>query len=170
MDYRVEKYNIFEMFSKQKALATAGNIDDYNCCTIGWGSLGNIWGKGTNIVTIYINPDRYTWKYCMEKEYFTVCFFPGEHKEDLQILGTKSGKDGDKIALTKLHPVDLKTGVGYREAELTFVCKKLYQGEFSRDGLDEKINNGIYKEWNPHYMFVGEIIDVIRGKKDEGNI
>ena len=161
MEYNEKAYKVFEMFSKQKALATAGNIDDYNCCTIGWGSLGNIWDRGTNIVTIYINPDRYTWKYCMEKDYFTVSFFPEEYMPDLRILGTKSGRDGDKVALTKLHPVALENGVDYEEATLTFVCRKLYQGEFEREGLADKINNGIYKDWHPHYMFVGEIIDVI---------
>ena len=161
MEYNEKAYKVFEMFSKQKALATAGNIDDYNCCTIGWGSLGNIWDRGTNIVTIYINPDRYTWKYCMEKDYFTVSFFPEEYMPDLRILGTKSGRDGDKVALTKLHPVTLENGVDYEEATLTFVCRKLYQGEFEREGLADKINNGIYKDWHPHYMFVGEIIDVI---------
>jgi len=161
MEYNEKAYKVFEMFSKQKALATAGNIDDYNCCTIGWGSLGNIWDRGTNIVTIYINPDRYTWKYCMEKDYFTVSFFPEEYMPDLRILGTKSGRDGDKVALTKLHPVALDNGVDYEEATLTFVCRKLYQGEFEREGLADKINNGIYKDWYPHYMFVGEIIDVI---------
>ncbi len=162
MDYTSEKYNVFEMFSKQKALATAGSIEDYNCCTIGWGSLGNIWGRGTNIVTIYINPDRYTWKYCMEKDYFTVSFFPKEYHDDLMILGTKSGRDGDKVALTKLTPYAVGPAVAYEEAELTFVCHKLFQGEFSREGLADEINTGIYADWNPHYMFVGEIIDVIR--------
>ena len=162
MDYTTEKYNVFEMFSKQKALATAGSIDDYNCCTIGWGSLGNIWTRGINIVTIYINPDRYTWQFCMEKDYFTVSFFPAEYHEDLMILGTKSGRDGDKVALTKLTPYQIGEAVAYEQAELTFICRKLYQGEFTRENLDESISNGIYKQWRPHYMFVGEIIDVIR--------
>ena len=161
MDYKEKEYKVFELFSKKKALATAGSIDDYNCCTIGWGSLGSIWNRGMDIVTIYINHDRYTWKYCMEKDCFTVSFFPEEYREDLQILGTKSGRDGDKLALTKLTPVAIDEAVGYKEAELTFVCKKLYEGEFSRVGLAEEINDGIYKNWEPHYMFVGKILKVI---------
>ncbi|MBQ6335033.1 MAG: flavin reductase [Erysipelotrichaceae bacterium] len=164
MDYTNKAYKVFEMFAKQKALATAGSIDDYNCCTIGWGSLGNIWDRGTNIVTININPDRYTWEYCMNKDTFSVCFFPEEYHDDLMILGTKSGRDGDKVALTKLHPISRNDAVIYEEAKLSFICKKLYQGEFAREGLADKINNGIYKAWRPHYMFVGEIIEVIGGE------
>ena len=72
MDYREKDYKVFELYSSGMALACAGSIDDYNCCTIGWGSLGNIWGHERGIVTIYINPDRYTWEFCMKKDYFTV--------------------------------------------------------------------------------------------------
>ena len=161
MDYREKDYKVFELYSSGMALACAGSIDDYNCCTIGWGSLGNIWGHERGIVTIYINPDRYTWEFCMKKDYFTVTFYDDEYRDDMRILGTKSGRDGDKVALTKLTPVALGEAVGFKEAKLTFVCKKLYQGEFQREGLADSINNGIYANWHPHYMFVGEIIEVI---------
>ena len=100
----------------------------------------------------------------MEKEIFTVSFFPPEYLEDLQLLGTKSGRDGDKVALTKLHPLAHNDAVIYKEASLTFICRKLYQAPFEREGLADKINNGIYKDWDPHYMFVGEIIEVLEGE------
>lgn len=48
----------------------------------------------------------------------------------------------------------------FEEADLTFVCRKLYQGEFHREGLADVINNGIYANWDPHWMFVGEVIEV----------
>lgn len=153
-----ENYRIFDMFSHQWALATAGDISHYNTCTIGWGSLGTIWGRPT--ATIYINPDRYTWDFLMEGDTFTVSFFPEEYREALQYLGSHSGRDEDKVATAGLTPVELEGGVTFREANLTFVCRKLFQGEFSRDGLADSINNGIYKNWRPHYMFVGEIIGV----------
>ena len=33
------------------------------------------------------------------------------------------------------------------------------QGEFQREGLADEINNGIYRNWRPHWMFVGEIVE-----------
>ena len=51
------------MFNKDWALVSAGDLDDFDTCTIGWGSLGDIWGginKGRPIVTVYVNPTRYT--------------------------------------------------------------------------------------------------------------
>ena len=50
-------------------------------------------------------------------------------------------------------------GVGFEEAELTFLCRKLYQGPFEREGLADVIGQGIYKNWQPHWMFVVEILE-----------
>lgn len=40
MEFRDKEYDVFRMLDKQWALATAGTLDDYDGCTIGWGSLG----------------------------------------------------------------------------------------------------------------------------------
>ena len=95
--------DVFHNFFPGNALVTAGNLDDYNTMTIGWGALGSIWGK--DAVTIYVRDSRYTLEYLRKCDYFTIDFFEGEHKKDLAILGSKSGRDGDKVALTSLTPV-----------------------------------------------------------------
>ena len=43
-NYKAKDYRVFEMFSEQWALVTAGTMERFNSCTLGWGSLGNIWG------------------------------------------------------------------------------------------------------------------------------
>ena len=40
--FEEESYKVFEMFKKDWALVTAGNMQDYNTCTVGWGSMGSI--------------------------------------------------------------------------------------------------------------------------------
>ena len=87
-------------------------------------------------------------------------FFPEQYRKALGYLGAKSGRDEDKVAAAGLTPKELAGGVTFEEANLTFVCRKLYQGEFQREGLADEINNGIYANWHPHWMFVGEIIEV----------
>ena len=151
-------YNIFEMFHDQWALATAGDLENYNTCTIGWGSLGTIWGR--SVVTVYVQPERLTWQYLKDSDIFTVDFFAPEYREALSYLGSHSGRDEDKVAAAGLTPKPLADGVTFEEANLTFVCKKLFQGPFSREGLADVINNGIYANWEPHWMFVGEVIAV----------
>jgi len=160
-DFEQKDYKVFDMFNNRWALATAGTEGRYNTCTIAWGSLGTIWGgpgKGRSIVTVYINPDRYTWEFMKESDTFTVSFFPDSFRQALGYLGSHSGRDSDKVAEAGLTPRTLAGGVTFEEAELTFVCHKLYQGPFEREGLADEINGGIYKSWNPHWMFVGEII------------
>ncbi len=156
-----KEYKVFDMFSNQWALVTAGTIDHYNTCTLGWGSLGTIWpggGRSGSIVTVYVNPQRYTWEYLKESDTFTVTFFPEKYREALEYLGSHSGRDGDKVAAAGLTPKELHGGVTFEEASLTFVCRKLYQGPFEREGLAEDIDQGVYKNWEPHWMFVGEIL------------
>ena len=161
--FETKDYKVFDMFNNQWALVTAGDPGHYNTCTIAWGSLGTIWGGpggGRSIVTVYVNPERYTYDFLKESDTFTVEFFPPEYRKALGYLGSHSGRDGDKVAAAGLTQKELAGGVTFEEANLTFVCRKLYQGEFQRDGLADEINHGIYENWDPHWMFVGEIIEV----------
>lgn len=161
MDYKNQKYDIFNMFEKRNALVTAGNSESFNGCTIGWGSLGTVWGRP--MATVYVNPARYTSEFLLREDYFTVSFFGDDHREDLNIMGTKSGRDCDKISLTKLTPVADENKVVYKEAELTFVCKKVYWGLFEGEHFDQSLNDRFYipRQLPPHYEFIGEIVDVI---------
>ena len=160
-DFELRDYKVFNMFKKQWALATAGKNGSFNTCTIAWGSLGSIWhGKdgAKPIVTVYINPDRYTHEFITGSEYFTVSFFPEQYREALDYLGTHSGRDGDKIAESGLTLITTDDYAVFEEANLTFICKKLYQAPFERSGMADEIDNGIYKNWTPHWMYIGEII------------
>ncbi|MBQ3375128.1 MAG: flavin reductase [Erysipelotrichaceae bacterium] len=163
-DIRQKEFKAFGMFKDQWALATAGTIDNFNTCTIGWGSIGTIWTRAAgNIVTIYVNPERYTWEFLMNNDYFTVSFFPEEYRKDLQYLGTHSGRDEDKVAKTKLTPVKAGESVSFKEAELTFVCKKIYAAQFDKDKMDPEVYQAVYgyRDWITHYEFIGTVVDVI---------
>lgn len=74
-------------------------------------------------------------------------------------------------AAAGLTPVAIGNGVTYAEANLTFLCRKLYQHTFSRDDLAPEVQAyyasmpDVYPDfhggWQPHIVFVGEIIDVL---------
>ena len=162
-EFETKDYKVCDMFNNRWAVVTAGDISHYNACTIAWGSLGTIWGganQGKPIVTIYINPDRYTWEFLKEHDTFTVAFLAPRYKRVLAYLGSVSGRDEKKIARSGLSPYEINGGVTYEEAELTFVARKIYQGPFQREGLADEINKGVYADWEPHWMFVGEIVEV----------
>lgn len=164
MEFKEKSYPVFELFNDHWALVTAGDIDDYNTMTIGWGSMGTIWGpphKGKSVLTVYVSPCRYTHEYLEKNEYFTVSFFPERYRRDLGILGSKSGRDGDKVALTELTPVAVEHGVDFAQAELSFVCKKLYAHQFEKDQVPQEVADWIYSRIPPHSMFIGEIVEAI---------
>lgn len=164
MDFTEKSYEVFRMFNDRWALATAGSPEHYNTMTIGWGTLGTIWGpphKGKPIVTIFVSPARYTHEYLEENDYFTVSFFPEEYRKDLALLGSRSGRDGDKVALTGLTPVPVEHGVDFAQSELTFVCRKLYAHQFEKEQVPREVADWIYTRVPPHTMFIGEVVDVI---------
>lgn len=174
-DFEEKEYKVFDMFNNQWALVTAGDIRQFNACTVSWGSLGNIWGrtgKSGSIITVYVHPARYTCEFLKENDMFTVSFFSPAYRKALAYIGSHSGRDEDKIKASGLTPIVMGTGVAYEEAELKFLCRKLYQHQFSKGDLAEDIqeyyaanpkayppdSNG---DWQPHWVFMGEITDVL---------
>ena len=71
----------------------------------------------------------------------------------------------------RLTPEPLGEGVGFAEASLTLLCRKLYQHPFEREALDPRVQD-YYKskpqvyppdeqgQWQPHWVFVGEILQI----------
>lgn len=164
IDFINREYDVFRMFNDQWALATAGNEGDYNTLTIGWGSLGSLWGppkNGRHTVTIYVSPARYSFAYLEKNDYFTVSFFPEAYRKDLGYLGSHSGRDGDKVANTSLTPFFLPEGVTFKEAELTFVCKKIYSDAFDGSRAPEDIRDRVYTRIPAHHFYIGEIVRVL---------
>ncbi len=149
----------FTIFDKKWALLTAGKENDFNTMTISWGGMGTLWSKP--VVTVYVKPIRYTYKFMEKNDYFTVSFYSDEYKKVLGVLGSKSGRDIDKMNSSGLTPEYLEHGMTFKEAQITLVLKKIYyqdldQTKFPKDAVDR-----YYKTEAPHRMYVGEVIDII---------
>lgn len=158
----MKEFNVsaFDCFDKGWAVLSAGNMDDYNCMTISWGSLGTLWRRP--VVTVYVRPSRYTWEYMEKNEFFTVSFFDGRCREDLTTLGTLSGREGDKVSKTSLTPEPVFTaGVTFKEAGRSLICRTIYRQELDRDSMCKEILEGFNIMEEPHYMYIGEVMDII---------
>lgn len=156
------RVNPFSCFDKDWALVTAGTLNSFNGMTISWGSMGTIWNKP--IVTVYVRPERYTWKFLNENDLFTVSFYPEECRDALMIMGQLSGRDGDKAAAAKLTPCEAGGSVSFREARLTIVCKKIYMNQLNREALPEEAKKMYRNGGQPHYLIMGEVLDVIKAQ------
>jgi flavin reductase (DIM6/NTAB) family NADH-FMN oxidoreductase RutF len=156
---------VFHLFDEQWLLLTAGDFAQgaFNTMTISWGSLGIIWGRP--FVQVVVRPTRYTHEFMERFGTFTVAAFPERCRRALNILGTKSGRAGDKIAEAGLTPVASAqvAAPGFAEAELVIECRKMYHSAFDpRHFLDPAIGSN-YPKKDYHTVYFGEIV-MIRGE------
>lgn len=151
--------NLCDKLNSEWALLTAGNKKKFNSMTVSWGSFGVLWFK--NVVTVYVRPERYTLEFLQKQDYFTISFYDKKYKKDLQILGTKSGRDTNKMEEISLTPKFLDNGITFNEASQTLVCKKLYVDQFDINKLDKQTKKQNYPTPQGHYVFIGEIEKIV---------
>ena len=151
--------DILTLFDKQWALVTAGDISDFNTMTISWGGMGTLWNKP--VCTVFVKPVRYTHEFMEANDYFTVSFFEEKYRKALGILGSKSGRDCDKVEESHLTPVRIGENiVGFAQAFRTLVCRKIYWQELDAANMPEAVRETYYTEEAPHTMYVGEIVGI----------
>ncbi len=151
--------NIFEQYDKKWALLTAGDKDKFNTMTISWGGLGTLWNKP--VATVYVRTSRYTNEFMKDNEYFTVSFYPEECKKTLGVLGSKSGRDMDKIHESGLTPKEVENGITFEEAEVTLVCRKLICQRLEPDNMIPEIAKQFYENEAQHDMYIGEVVGIL---------
>lgn len=156
---REVKENFVSMISDQWALLAAGKMDNYNMMTVSWGGIGELWGK--DVCFVFVRPQRYTFEYMEQNEYFTLSFYGGEYKKELGICGSKSGRDTDKTTLTGFEPVEIGDSVSLKQAKITVLLRKIAYQDMNPDGFlaPEIMSN--YAASDFHRTYVGEIIKVI---------
>jgi flavin reductase (DIM6/NTAB) family NADH-FMN oxidoreductase RutF len=142
------------------ALLTAGERDDWNTMTIAWGSLGDLWWRP--VVDVYVVPSRYTYEFMERHDWFTVSFFPPQYRQDLELLGSVSGRDGDKVAQTGLTPAYLEHGVSFEQADTVLVCRKIYEQPLDPKAIPAEVMAKTYATMGTHTLFVGEITSVLK--------
>ena len=154
----INELKIDELIS-EGCLVTAGTIDNFNTMTIGWGMIGTIWRKKTFIV--YVKPCRYTYSFMEKNDYFTVSFYDKKFKKEMGYLGSKSGKDCNKVEDVGFHPIAIGNSVSFEEAKYTIVCKKYYYTDINKDNVLPEDINRYYLTEDVHRVYYGEILEII---------
>ena len=151
--------NPFTCFDRDWAIVTAGSPEHFNGMTISWGSMGTIWGKP--VVSVYVRPDRYTWRFLKENDYFTVSFYPEECRNALELMGTLSGRDGDKAAKAGLTPKPIGESMTFAEASRTILCKKIYMHPLELDAVPPEAKRIYRNGIRPHELIMGEVVEIV---------
>jgi flavin reductase (DIM6/NTAB) family NADH-FMN oxidoreductase RutF len=154
--------DIFQLFDDRWFLLTAGDFQEgsFNTMTVSWGSLGIMWNKP--IAHVVVRPSRHTWRFIEQYESFTLCAFPDRYHDALSLLGTRSGRDGDKIAAAGLIPCPASRVLApaFEEADLVIECRKIYWHDFDPARfLDPSIERN-YPGSDYHRSYYGEILAI----------
>lgn len=152
--------NVFSLLEDQWTLISAGNEQKYNSMTASWGGLGVLFHKP--VATIYVRPQRYTYEFIERQDYFTLSFLGEEHRDALRLLGSKSGRDSDKLRDSGLTRCMAGEQAPYfAEAELVLVCRKLYAQDFDpRSFIDPSLHD-FYEKKDYHRMYIAEITQAL---------
>ncbi len=148
------------LWDKGWFLLTAGDLEqgDFNSMTVSWGALGTLWHRPFALVVV--RPSRYTYGFTERYDSFTLCAFGEAHRDALQLMGTRSGRDLDKVAATGLTPVAASAVAApiYDEAELVLECRKLYWDDLEPSHF---LDPAIAKEYpgrDYHRAYIGQIV------------
>lgn len=149
-------------WAQQRLLLTAGdfNAGHFNCMTVGWGSLGTMWGKP--FAQVVVRPTRYTYQFMERYPTFTLCGFPNQYQRALEQLGTLSGRDGDKIAVAGLTPVAALqvAAPAFAEADMVIECRKMYWDDLSPEHFLEPDIDSHYPRKDYHRIYFGHIVAI----------
>ena len=85
-----------------------------------------------------------------------------QYKKELGVLGSKSGRDMDKMKGSGLTTTSAGQSMTFEEAELTLVCKKLFRQRLESENIPSDIVESFYSDNDLHDMYIGEVIDIIR--------
>lgn len=158
--------NPITLFSEDWLALAAGTEENYIAMTIAWGHLGAVWERDSHAnrlptAVCFVRPQRYTKEFMDRESLFTLSRLPKEHRKALGILGSRSGRDGDKLADAGLTPVFAEGTTYFAEADLVFICRKLYQAPLVESGFVDKGLVEFNYNGDFHEMYVGEIVKVL---------
>jgi len=139
-------------------LASYDGAGKANAMTIGWGSLGVIWGLPIWIVLV--RPSRYTYQ-CVEH---SGCFTVNVPTEAMGMIcatcGSRSGRDTDKFADCKITEVRSQRVLApiIEECPISYECQVIHSNDVLPKKLADELLSGPYVNGDFHRVYYGKIL------------
>ena len=154
--YRLD--HTLEVLARPGLLLTATkSTGESNVMTIGWGSVGIVWGKP--VFTVLVRPSRYTYQFIEESGEFAVNVPTIDMARYVMIAGTRSGRDGDKIrgyGMTAT-PGETVGAVTLDASPMVYECKVVHHNDVIPANLSAEIEGRAYRGKDYHRLYFGEI-------------
>lgn len=142
---------------RKGAFLTVQAGDDLNIMTIGWASVGFLWGRP--MMTIMVRKSRHTFSIIERGSEFTVSIPIGvKMTKELDFCGSESGRDHDKLKACNLElfPAEkIKTPI-LNIPGIHFECEIAYKSAIEPIHLTDSFKH-LYPAHDFHSIYYGEI-------------
>lgn len=159
IDYRSAFLPTMEALSRDGALlVSVDNSGRPSGMTIGWATLGIIWGR--QILTVLVRPSRNTYRLIEQAGDFTVNLLPVELGSALDYWGKHSGKTENKWSRTGLRPAPARRVRSpiVEQGILHFECRVIHRHDLVPGHLAPELVPAYYPSGNYHRVYHGEIV------------
>lgn len=149
--------NLIKKIGDEWFLITSGDKSKFNTMTASWGGMGVFCGK--NVAIFAIRPSRYTFEFAEKNPTLTLSFFSEDYRKALQICGSKSGRDCDKVKEAGLTAISTESGnMTFKEASLVMECTKMYAQNLEEACfLDKEMVEKWFKNGDYHKLYICQI-------------
>ncbi len=114
--------DVFTLAGKVFPVITAGKSDLYNSMTASSGGMGVLFRKPAT--WCILQSGRYTLELMLKEQTYTLSYFPDEYKKQVLFLGSKSGRDSEKMKEVELTAIQMLSGnMSFQETKLIIECK-----------------------------------------------
>jgi flavin reductase (DIM6/NTAB) family NADH-FMN oxidoreductase RutF len=150
----------FHILEKDWTLIMTPDDKKANAMTASWGGFGVLRAKP--VLFTFVRPQRYTHQLLDKAQTYSVAVFNETYRKALELCGTQSGRDRDKIAECGFS-IGYDNGTPYSEqAHTVFICRKIAKYPLDPSGfIDMTINAQIYPEQDYHDLYIGQIIKIL---------
>lgn len=134
-------------------LVTASADGKANVMTIGWATIGSIWGRP--VFLVLVRPSRHSFSRLEEVSEFTVNVPPRELAAAVSHCGTVSGREHDKFREMKLTAVRSRQVrppvIG--ECLVHYECRTLHKNDLAPDTLAQGVLDEFYPQDDFHRVY-----------------
>ncbi|RLD19375.1 MAG: flavin reductase family protein [Caldiserica bacterium] len=151
-----------EMMDDPGLLLLSGNANESNVMTIGWGTIGIIWGKP--IFCVLVRPSRYTDNFIKKYNEFTVNVPSAGMEKTVLYCGTVSGKNYNKFKkknITLLPGKKVKCPT-IKKCDIVYECRVIHKNSIVPAELMFEISPKYYPKGDYHTIYFGEILAVYK--------
>jgi flavin reductase (DIM6/NTAB) family NADH-FMN oxidoreductase RutF len=157
IDFRTVTEKTLKQIENDGAFLVVQAGDALNVMTIGWASLGIIWGRP--IMTVLVRTSRHTFGIIERAPEFTVSVPLADMKKELEFCGTNSGRKLNKVEKCglELFPAQKVRTPIINIPGIHFECRIVYTSPLDPGRLIEDYNH-LYPEKDYHTLYYGEVV------------